>query len=86
MLPPILYSLVIVAKGTLSPIDAGVLLTMSIAYLWLVQKMPPKDVESTEDLPTAPCYVLGLAPWARNLSIIGMLAVGGDEHGVVGRE
>lgn len=77
LLPPILYFLVIVAKGTLSLIDAGVLLTMYMAYLWLVQKVPPKDVESMEDLPAVPRYVLGLPPWARNLAIIGMFAAGG---------
>ncbi|MBI4531529.1 MAG: hypothetical protein HY709_08380 [Candidatus Latescibacteria bacterium] len=77
LLPPVLYFVIVVLKGTLSLFDAFILLTMYGTYLWLVQKVPPKEVETIEDLSTVPRHILGLRPWLRNLSIIGLFAIGG---------
>src|SRR6266581_5582798 len=47
---PILYFLVIYLKGTLTLLDAAVLMVIYVLYLWVLKKVPPREVEEIADL------------------------------------
>ena len=49
--PPLVYFVWIWFKGSLSPIDAVVLIAMYIAYLAVLWRFPPREEESLEDVP-----------------------------------
>jgi cation:H+ antiporter len=74
---PLIYFMVIWAKGTLTILDAAVLAAMYVAYLFVLNKIPPQDQEKIEDMEVVPRTILGLRPWLRNATIIGLFAAGG---------
>jgi len=74
---PLVYFVWILYKATLTLVDSAVLLVLYIAYLYILNKIPSKDQEEIEDLEFVPRKVLGLAPWLRNLAIIGFFLSGG---------
>jgi cation:H+ antiporter len=62
--PALAYFALIVAKGTLTLVDAGVLLAIYAAYLGMLQRIPPREHEEMEDAELVPRLVLGLrSPW-----------------------
>jgi len=73
---PIVYFLFIYLKATLTLVDAGVLLTIYILYLWILQKLPPRDPEHIEDLEAIPRAVMRLRPRPRVVAI-GTFFIGG---------
>ncbi len=77
LVPPLLYFVWIVAKGTLDLVDAGVLLALYAAYLVALNRIPPKEHEEIDDVAAIVRRVLGLPGRRRALAIAGMFVVGG---------
>lgn len=77
LVPPLLYFVWIIVKGTLTCVDAGVLLTLYVAYLVFLNRLPARDHEEMEDVTGVPRRVLRMRmPW-RALAIAGLFVVGG---------
>jgi cation:H+ antiporter len=77
LVPALAYFVFIIAKGTLTLVDAGVLLAFYAAYLALLQRMPPKEHEEMEDAELVPRVILGLpSPW-RVITIATLFLGGG---------
>lgn len=77
LLPPLLYFTFIYFKGSLYYYDALVLLIFYLLYLWLVQKMPPKEMEEVNDMPFVPRKVITFSPPIRNFLIVSLFLGGG---------
>jgi len=77
LVPPLLYFAWITYKGTLDCWDAAVLLAMYVAYLVVLNRLPPKDEESAHDVAAIPRAVLRMPPTQRTLSIVGLFLLGG---------
>ncbi len=77
LVPPLLYFVWVIAKGTLDLWDAGVLLALYLGYLALLNRIPPKEHEEVEDVAFVPRRIIGLPPWARSLSILGLFVGAG---------
>ncbi len=77
LLPPILYFVIIVIKGTLSLFDSVILFLMYVVYLYVLRKIPPQDQEKTEDLDRIPRWILRQKPVKRDLSIAFLFVFGG---------
>ncbi len=75
--PALLYFAWIVWKGSLGLWDAGALMLIYAGYLWVLQRIPPKEHEEVEDAGTVPRAVLALpSPW-RTIGVVGLFLVGG---------
>jgi cation:H+ antiporter len=77
LLPPLLYFLVIWAKQSLSLVDAGVLIALYVAYLWVLWQCPPHAEEELSDAPMVSQWAYRLGGWRRGLAITGLFAGGG---------
>lgn len=77
LLVPLVYMIWVWYKGSLDLIDAGILIGIYVAYLLVLSKMPPQDIEGVEDLDRIPRAVVTARPAIRNLAIIGLFAGGG---------
>jgi cation:H+ antiporter len=77
LLPPILYFLVIYFKATLTLLDAVFLIAMYMLYLWVLQKVPPREMEHVEDLEAIPRAIMRLPRRRRNAVIFGLFVAGG---------
>jgi cation:H+ antiporter len=77
LVPPLVYFGWIIYKGTLDCWDAGVLIFCYLAYLWVLNRIPPKDHEEMEDVAWVPRKVLALPANLRTLSIVGLFVAGG---------
>jgi cation:H+ antiporter len=73
---PILYFLVIHAKGTLTLLDAAVLMAFYVLYLWALRRVPPRDEEQVEDLEAIPRRIMRL-PRRGQIAVIVLLFVAG---------
>jgi cation:H+ antiporter len=77
LVPPLLYFLVILAKSSFSWIDAVVLLAMYGAYLWVLFRNPPHDIEQLNEAPVVARWAYRQPGWRRPAAIGGLFAVGG---------
>jgi cation:H+ antiporter len=79
LLPPLLYFVVVWAKGNLSLIDAAVLISTYVVYLVILLRLPPrKDTEEEdEEIPPVARWALSHAGWKRWAAVLGLFAVGG---------
>ena len=77
LLVPILYFGVIWWKASLTVIDAVVLVLLYFAYLFVVNRMPPKDHEEASELDAVPRAVMGLRPGVRGAAVTAMFVGGG---------
>ncbi|MEK7282833.1 MAG: hypothetical protein AAB249_03400 [Acidobacteriota bacterium] len=75
--PPILYFLVIYFKGTLTLLDAGVLMGLYFLYLWVLKKVPPREAEEIQDLEAIPRRVMRLPRRQQIMAIAFFFIVGG---------
>ncbi len=75
--PALLYFGFILWKGSLGLIDAGVLLTIYAAYLFTLNRIPPKSHEEIEDTGMVPRWLLGLPSPLRVIGIVGLFLLGG---------
>jgi cation:H+ antiporter len=78
LLPPLLYYVVIWAKGNLSLVDSAVLAATYVAYLWVLLRMPPRaeSVEEDSEIPTVSRWALSFTGWKR-WTAVGSLLLGG---------
>jgi cation:H+ antiporter len=74
---PILYFFVIYYKASLTLVDAGILIAIYLLYLWVLQKLPPREMEHVEDLEYVPRTIMKLPRRPRLLAIIGLFVGGG---------
>jgi cation:H+ antiporter len=58
LLVPSLYFFIIWAKGTLTLIDSAILLVMYLVYLWILNRLPPEDMEKACEMHDVPEMVL----------------------------
>lgn len=77
LLPPLLYFIVIVIKQSINWIDAVVLLSLYVAYLWALLRHPPHDAEQLTDAPKISQWAYRQRGWRRQAAIGGLLAAGG---------
>lgn len=77
LLPPILYFVFIVLKGTLSLLDSAVLFLMYIGYLYILSRIPPQSQEKLEDAGRIPQWILKQKPLKRDISIAFLFIFGG---------
>jgi cation:H+ antiporter len=77
LLVPILYFGVVWWKASLTVVDAVVLVALYFAYLFVVNRMPPKDQEEASELDAVPRAVMGLRPGVRGAAVVAMFAGGG---------
>jgi cation:H+ antiporter len=77
LLVPILYFAVVWWKASLTVVDGVILAGIYLAYLFVVNRMPPKDHEEAEELDAIPRAVMGLRPGVRGAAIVGMFVGGG---------
>jgi cation:H+ antiporter len=74
---PIVYFLVIYFKGTLTLADAAVLMGIYVLYLWVLKKVPPREVEEIADLEAVPRRIMSLPRRGQVAAIVALFAVGG---------
>ena len=78
LLPPLVYFVLIWKKGSLSLVDAAILTSTYIAYLWVLLRMPPRKdaIEEDEELPRVSKWALSYQGWKR-WAAVGSLLLGG---------
>jgi cation:H+ antiporter len=74
---PILYFLVVWWKASLTVWDGLILTVIYLAYLWQLNRMPPRGEEDASELDWVPRKVLGLRPGLRGAAIVGLFLGGG---------
>ncbi len=77
LLLPLLYFGVIYLKGSLYYYDAFVLCFFYSLYLWIIQKVPPKEMEELTDMPYIPRKIVVLSPVVRTTLILFLFVGGG---------
>jgi cation:H+ antiporter len=77
LLVPILYFAFIWWKASLAVADGVILTVLYLAYLFVVNRMPPKDHEEAEELAAVPRRIMGLRPGVRGAAIVAMFVAGG---------
>jgi len=77
LIPGLLYFVVILVKGTISWVDAVVLLALYALYLAALLRHPPQSVEHVEDAPAVAQWAYRQPGWRRPAAIIGLFLVGG---------
>jgi cation:H+ antiporter len=76
-LPPVLYFFWIWHKGSIGLLDAAVLIGMYVAYLVILWRFPPQDVERLEDAPRVARWAYTRRGAGRTAAIVGLFAAGG---------
>ncbi len=74
---PIAYFIFIYIKGTLNLADSLILSSFYFVYLFIINKIPPKDREETEDMEYIPRKILESKKGVRNAAIISLFLTGG---------
>ena len=79
LLPPLLYFVVVWAKGSLGLVDAAVLTATYVAYLVVLLRMPPRaeTEEEQEEIPAVSRWALSFSGWKRWAAVLGLFVAGG---------
>ncbi len=77
LLLPILYFFFVWWKGSLSVWDGAVLVGIYIAYLYVLNRIPPKEHAEAETLDAVPRAVMSLRPGLRGAAITSLFVGGG---------
>jgi cation:H+ antiporter len=77
LLVPILYFVYVWWKGTLTVWDSLALTIVYFAYLFVLNRMPPQDAESADELGVVPRTVMRLPRRGQIAASAGMFAAGG---------
>ncbi|MGA3024529.1 MAG: hypothetical protein ABSF98_07160 [Bryobacteraceae bacterium] len=77
LLAALLYMSFVLARGTLTLLDSGVLIGIYAAYLAILQRIPPESEEGIDDLDTVPRAIVLSPRWLRILLITVCFAAGG---------
>jgi cation:H+ antiporter len=75
--PPVLYFVWVWSKGSLSLVDAAILIAMYIAYLAVLWRFPPVDAESLADAPPVSRWAFTRPGAWRVIAIAGLFVGGG---------
>src|SRR5262245_33857181 len=73
----LVYASVIWWKSTLTVWDAAILTGIYVLYLLLLQRMPPKEAESLEEMERIPRAIVTAPKSTRILAITGLFVLGG---------
>jgi cation:H+ antiporter len=78
LLPPLSYFVLVWAKGSLSLLDAAILTSTYVLYLWILLRMPPREemIEEHEEVPRVSRWALSFRGWKR-WAAVGLLFLGG---------
>jgi len=76
-LPPLLYFALMLWRQRLGWIDAAVLVALYVAYLWVLMRNPPREVEAIADAPRVSRWAYGQTGWRQKAAIGGLFGVGG---------
>src|SRR5256712_2922610 len=77
LLPPLLYFIVILLRGSFSWVDAGVLLALYVAYLWTLFRVAPRGADHLGDAPLVSRWAYRQPGWRQKAAIGGLFAAGG---------
>jgi len=77
LVPPLLYFVVILLRRSFGWVDAAVLLTLYIAYLWALLRTAPRDVDSVAEAPAVSRWAHRQRGWRQKAAIGGLFAAGG---------
>lgn len=77
LVPPLLYFLVILWKQWIGWIDAAVLITLYVVYLWVLMRNPPKQEEELSDAPLVSRWTYRQRGWRQKAAISGLFVLGG---------
>ena len=77
LLVPIVYFALVWWKASLTVYDGVILTVLYLAYLFVVNRMPPKDHEEAEELDAVPRAIMGLRPGLRGVAIAATFVGGG---------
>ena len=77
LVPPLVYFALILLKRRFGWIDAVFLLALYVAYLWVLFRNPPHNVESLADTPAVSRWAYRQPGWRRPAAIIGLFGAGG---------
>jgi len=77
LVPPLLYFVVIVCKQTMTWIDAAVLMALYVAYLVVLLRHPPHDVEQLSDAPRVSQWAYRQRGWRRSAAVGALFGAGG---------
>ena len=77
LVPPLLYFIVILLKKSFGWIDAVVLLVLYVAYLLVLLRNPPHEVEQLSQAPRVSQWAYRQKGWRQKAAIGGLFAVGG---------
>lgn len=75
--PPLLYFLVILWKQSINWVDAAVLITLYVVYLWVLMRNPSKEEENLSEAPRISQWAYRQRGWRQQAAIGGLFAVGG---------
>jgi cation:H+ antiporter len=79
LLPPLLYFVVVWAKGSLGLVDAAFLTASYVAYLVVLLRMPPRAETEEEhaEVPAVSRWALSFEGWRRWAAVLGLFVAGG---------
>jgi len=77
LVPPLLYFALVLWRQRLGWIDAAVLVALYLAYLWVLMRNPPREVEAITDAPLVSRWAHGQRGWRQKAAIGGLFGVGG---------
>ena len=77
LVPPLLYFLLVIWRQRIGAIDAGVLIALYVAYLGILMRNPPREVESLADAPLVSRWAYGQSGWKQKAAIAGLFVIGG---------
>ena len=77
LVPPLVYFAVILLKRRFGWVDAVVLIGLYLAYLWLLLRNPPHEVEHLADAPAVSRWAYTRRGWRRPAAIGALFGVGG---------
>ncbi|HEX4628556.1 MAG TPA: hypothetical protein VH137_07180, partial [Gemmatimonadales bacterium] len=77
LVPPLLYFGWVLLKGSLSWVDAVVLIALYLAYLWVLFRNPVHGVENLGDAPAVSRWAYRQRGWRRPLAIAALFGGGG---------
>ncbi|MBI4891898.1 MAG: hypothetical protein HY821_14825 [Acidobacteria bacterium] len=77
LLVPLVYMMLVWAKGSLGLFDATALIAIYVAYLLVLSRMPPQEHEGIDDLDRIPRSIVRSTPFWRTFWIVALFAAGG---------